>query len=63
MAVSDTEALLMQGIQWRVLDLRFRPDRLSSWKGLAQVSVVGRSLGTVRLRLLHRKEFSFFFVA
>ncbi|CAM9213321.1 unnamed protein product, partial [Ectocarpus sp. 13 AM-2016] len=35
---SDTEAALMQGIRWRVLDLSFCPDRMSSWKGLAQCS-------------------------
>ncbi|CAN0087735.1 unnamed protein product, partial [Ectocarpus sp. 12 AP-2014] len=35
---SDTEAALMQGIMWRVLDLSFCPDRMSSWKGLAQCS-------------------------
>ncbi|CAM9141767.1 unnamed protein product [Scytosiphon promiscuus] len=34
--VSDTETFLMQGIRWRVLDLSFCPDRMSSWKGLAQ---------------------------
>lgn len=29
----------MLGIRWRVLDLSFCPDRMSSWKGLAQVGV------------------------
>lgn len=28
----------MQGIRWRVLDLSYCPDRMSSWKELAQVS-------------------------
>lgn len=27
----------MQGIRWRAFDLRFTPDRSSSWQGLAQV--------------------------
>lgn len=38
-SVSDTEAFLLQGIRWRKLDLSFCPDRMSSWKGLTQVSV------------------------
>ena len=37
-SASDTEAFLMQGIRWRVLDLSYCPDRMSSWKELAQVS-------------------------
>lgn len=52
-SASDTEASLLQGIRWRVLDLSFCPDRMSSWKGLAQVAWVlfwfrsGRFLGLV----------------
>ncbi|CAM9714674.1 unnamed protein product, partial [Sphacelaria rigidula] len=34
--MSDMEAALTQGIRWRVFDLRVSPDRISSWKGLAQ---------------------------
>lgn len=39
--MSDMEAALTQGVRWRVFDLRISPDRMSSWKGLAQVPSSG----------------------